>query len=223
MISGQRVTLWNPGRARSRTGAMISFMSPDPTLSPGPLDDAQLAALVARSLVDPHAFTGVVASVAPRAHRWMRVAHGPDGADDIVAEALLEAFRVRSSFDAGRGTVRSWFLGIVARVAHRHRRRSAVWMRTCERQARGATQAQRPAGDIGAVQDGWLAPELAESLRRLPHSQREVLLLFALADLGYTEIAAVLGIADGTVRSRLNRARTTLATELAPIAPEGLR
>jgi RNA polymerase sigma-70 factor (ECF subfamily) len=53
-----------------------------------------------------------------------------------------------------------------------------------------------------------------DALRRLPEHQREVLALHYLADLPVLEIAATLGIPEGTVKSRLTRARDALATEL---------
>ena len=50
-----------------------------------------------------------------------------------------------------------------------------------------------------------------EALRALPFQQRETVSLFYLGDLSVQEIAATLGVADGTVKSRLNRGRTALA------------
>jgi RNA polymerase sigma-70 factor (ECF subfamily) len=52
---------------------------------------------------------------------------------------------------------------------------------------------------------------VVEALRALPFQQREVIALFYLADLSVQEIAATLNVADGTVKSRLNRGRTALA------------
>jgi DNA-directed RNA polymerase specialized sigma24 family protein len=59
-----------------------------------------------------------------------------------------------------------------------------------------------------------LAPRLAAGLARLTRDQREVLLLSAWAGLTHEEIAAVLDIAPGTVRSRLSRARAALREHL---------
>jgi RNA polymerase sigma-70 factor (ECF subfamily) len=69
---------------------------------------------------------------------------------------------------------------------------------------------------------GDLEPRLAAALARLNRGQREVLLLHAWADLGNDEIAAALRIPQGTVRSRLSRARAFVRAELAqPNRPAG--
>jgi RNA polymerase sigma factor (sigma-70 family) len=59
-----------------------------------------------------------------------------------------------------------------------------------------------------------LAPRLAAALGELARDQRDVLLLHAWAELNHDEIAAALGIAPGTVRSRLSRARGLLREHL---------
>src|SRR5260370_40831485 len=59
-----------------------------------------------------------------------------------------------------------------------------------------------------------LAPRIAGALAALNREQREVLLLHAWADLSHEEIAAALGIAQGTARSRLSRARAALRAQL---------
>jgi len=59
-----------------------------------------------------------------------------------------------------------------------------------------------------------LEPALAEGLLRLSADEREVLLLFAWADLGYEQIAEALAVPVGTVKSRLNRARAALRAAL---------
>ena len=56
--------------------------------------------------------------------------------------------------------------------------------------------------------------DLARALATLAKGDREVLLLIAWADLSYAEVAAALGIPVGTVRSRLNRARTRIRASL---------
>ena len=57
-------------------------------------------------------------------------------------------------------------------------------------------------------------PRLADALRTLSPDERDVLLLFAWADLAYAEIAAVLELPVGTVRSRLHRARAHVRAAL---------
>jgi DNA-directed RNA polymerase specialized sigma24 family protein len=76
--------------------------------------------------------------------------------------------------------------------------------------------AERVDSRVGAE---GLRGELAGAIAALPRGQRDVLLLVALADLSYDEVAAALGISSGTVGSRLNRARTTLRKALGGTNP----
>jgi RNA polymerase sigma factor (sigma-70 family) len=63
------------------------------------------------------------------------------------------------------------------------------------------------------------AGRVAAALDRLPAEQRAVLSLFALRGLGHREIAAVLGVPEGTVWSRLHAARSRLAAEVGRSKP----
>ena len=64
------------------------------------------------------------------------------------------------------------------------------------------------------VTAAMLAPRIAGALAALNRDQRDVLLLHAWAGLSHEEIAAALGIAQGTARSRLSRARAALRAQL---------
>jgi RNA polymerase sigma factor (sigma-70 family) len=63
---------------------------------------------------------------------------------------------------------------------------------------------------------------LARILAKMPAGDRDVLLLFAWADMSYAEVAQALDIPVGTVRSRLNRARRQLRTLVENESPEHL-
>ena len=63
--------------------------------------------------------------------------------------------------------------------------------------------------DVPGISEDHVA--VIEALRALPFQQRETVSLFYLGDLSVQEIAATLGVADGTVKSRLSRGRTALA------------
>ena len=65
-----------------------------------------------------------------------------------------------------------------------------------------------------------MSGQLGKALARLTSGERDVLLLVALADLGYAEVAEALGISPGTVGSRLTRARKKLTPVLAPEATD---
>lgn len=148
-------------------------------------------------------------------HRYLSARVGPSDADDLLSETFLTAFTQRGHYDTGKGEVRAWLFGIATNlVSRRHRRRSA-WQRVL-----GRLSSERAVdGDDERVSErvdaGQGYPAMRRALAALPAGQREVLLLFAWADLDYAGIAQALGVPVGTVRSRLNRARTKVRAVLA--------
>jgi RNA polymerase sigma-70 factor, ECF subfamily len=145
----------------------------------------------------------------PRMRRYARVLTGdPARADDLVQDALARAWEKRRLWRAG-SDLRAWLFTIMHNV---HVNQLAL--------------VRREAGNVSLDaldEDGGWQPsvrggetqrlELAEVLRamaRLPAEQREVLLLAAVEELRYEEIAAVLAVPIGTVMSRLSRARERL-------------
>jgi RNA polymerase sigma factor (sigma-70 family) len=156
----------------------------------------------------------------PRLRRYARVLTG-DGnrADDLVQDTLARAWEKRGLWLAG-SDLRAWLFTIMHNV---HVNQFA-------RRRRELAESSLDADDGPAA--GWEVPvratqsdrvELTEVLmhiQRLPSEQREVLMLAAVEELRYDEIARIQGIPIGTVMSRLNRAREKLRRMLAdPPAP----
>ena len=73
------------------------------------------------------------------------------------------------------------------------------------------------------TEGGAVLRDLQQALAALPTDQREVLLLVSLEGLRYREVAAILGIPEGTVMSRLSRARQQLRVHLGEDRQQGLR
>ncbi len=156
----------------------------------------------------------------PRLRRYARVLTGDSNrADDLVQDTLARAWEKRGLWLAG-SDLRAWLFTIMHNV---HVNQFA-------RRRRELAESSLDADDGPAA--GWEVPvratqsdrvELAEVLmhiRRLPSEQREVLMLAAVEELRYDEIARIQGIPIGTVMSRLNRARDKLRRMLAdPPAP----
>ena len=142
--------------------------------------------------------------------RWL--ARAPGEADDVIQEAMLRAFR---AYDGRRGEdAKPWLLAIVRNCFY-----DAAGLRSREaaRRAPGdpedwtltaaAPEGEEPlAATIAAQQAGALGAALA----RLAPDFREVLVLREIEELSYREIAAVIGVPEGTVMSRLARARAAL-------------
>lgn len=126
-----------------------------------------------------------------------RLAPGLDP-EDVVQDALTRAWRRRSTFDAERGSPRSWLLAVVADQARKARVRSDRYRWLVSRHA---TEASRAEGrDL----------DLERSIARLAPRQREVIDFHYFVDLSVRETAEVLGIAEGTVKSTLSDARSRL-------------
>jgi RNA polymerase sigma factor (sigma-70 family) len=141
-------------------------------------------------------------------HRFIARRVGPDLADDLAADTFATAFRRRASYRPDRASLRSWLYGIAVNLLRNHWRAE---QRLLERDAELA----RASSAASAAAEGELGPRLAAALARLSRPQREVLLLHAWADLDHDEIATTLRIPEGTVRSRLSRARASLREQLA--------
>ena len=142
----------------------------------------------------------------------------PAIADEIAAQTFLEAYDRRASYDPLRGEPRAWLYGIAINLLRHHRRAEERRLRAYARAAHAHRRYEHDDANE-RVDARAAAPALAAALAALSESDREVLLLFAWAELSYAEIATAVGIPVGTVRSRLNRARRQVGArlELDPI------
>ena len=118
-------------------------------------------------------------------------------AEDAVGEAVLRAWQ---GYGALRDplAVRAWLLKITANCAREQYRKTGrlIPVDTLETAA--------PERDADAAQDLW------QAVNRLPRDQRAAVVLFYYEDLTLAQIAPILGVAQGTVKSRLSRARARL-------------
>jgi RNA polymerase sigma-70 factor (ECF subfamily) len=127
---------------------------------------------------------------------------GPDLARDLASETFTRAFAARGRYDAARGDPRAWLFGIAQNLLRRHHRDEERRLRAFARLDLAATERETADGRI------------ADALGALALDERDVLLLFAWADLSYEDIAAALEVPLGTVRSRLHRARAHVRAAL---------
>jgi RNA polymerase sigma factor (sigma-70 family) len=131
-------------------------------------------------------------------------------AEDIAAETFCVAFGQRDRFDPDRGSLRSWLFGIATNLIARHRRKEARHYRALARVGAEPTAGSHEDRVVTSVAAGRMQPKLMKALARLSPGERDVVLLVALGQLGYAEVAQALGISEGTVGSRLSRARKKL-------------
>jgi RNA polymerase sigma-70 factor (ECF subfamily) len=172
------------------------------------------AAIIEASRGDPERFAAIFDRYFGEIHRYLARRVGGEAADDLAAEVFLAAFSQRRRYDVARGCARPWLYGIATNLVGAHRRQEARYLRALarvERQPRWQGEEERAADRVSAAA---ARPALTAAIAALAPGDRDVLLLVALAELGYPEIAQALGIPEGTVASRLNRARRQLRASL---------
>jgi RNA polymerase sigma-70 factor, ECF subfamily len=152
-------------------------------------------------------------------HRLARLLtrNGAD-AEDLVQETYARAFRGAAAFSPGTN-LRAWLFRILRNAFLDGRRHEARLPLSPDGEADLAEQAESDAGWLRGDAElerlrGVVGEEIEAAVRALPEDARTVVLLDAegLAEL---EIAAVMGCAAGTVKSRLSRARAALRARLA--------
>jgi len=144
-----------------------------------------------------------------------------DEADDAAQEAWVAAWTRLDGFRQ-HASVRTWLLAIAWRKAlNRRRAVSRLWRRLTPASADddGVPAAERVGDSRGRSpeRDAIEKAErrhVAQAMRTLPTSHRDCLMLAAAGELTYAEIAALLGIAEGTVKWRVSEARKRLRERL---------
>jgi RNA polymerase sigma-70 factor (ECF subfamily) len=174
---------------------------------------------IARSLHQPEAFAEVFDRHFAFIHRYITRRAGRDRADDLAAQTFTVAFSHRGRYHDELGTARPWLLGIATNLLRASARGDQRVASIVERLGSEAATSRWGAAPGASGSDDRLPIALA----RLDSGQREALLLHALGDLSYLEIAEALAIPVGTVRSRISRACAALRAELEPLAVAGER
>ena len=135
-------------------------------------------------------------------------------AQDLTQEVFLRVFRTLKSFRAGEGSFTVWLNRLTRNLLIDHYRR------TKSDRATDSIEDQLPilegTAQMGARTDAVLAGReasevLQAALQRLSPDLRETVILRDIEELEYREIAQVLSVPEGTVKSRLNRGRSELA------------
>ena len=139
----------------------------------------------------------------------------PADAEDLVQDTLLRAYQAVDRFDGSHP--RAWLLTIMRNAEHnRHRRRRPELMRD-------------PDAELARLHGESRESDLTESIvlreqfdevvhaafRSLPEKHRRALQLVDIDGLTYAEVASLLGVPEGTVMSRVHRARKRIRHQLA--------
>jgi RNA polymerase sigma factor (sigma-70 family) len=178
------------------------------------------AAAVRESLVYEAAFASVFDRHFGAIHRYLHRRAGADLADELAGETFRVAFEHRATWSQSGPDARPWLLGIATNLLRRHRRTEERRLRAIARTGidRWAVSDENAIAERADARRSRAA--LAAAIAALAPDERDVLLLVALADLTYDEVAEALAVPAGTVASRLNRARRALAATLMVLGDE---
>ena len=157
------------------------------------------------------------------AYRMLGPGHRRD-LEDIAQEIFLKVFRVLDRFDPSRGVkFTTWVFTFVRNhcLDLMKKRRLPTTSLTSANDEEG----QRDPGDTGVVtplrqaESSEIGDKLAAALEQISPEQREVFVMREQQGLDYGEIANRVGVVEGTVKSRLHRARLALRGHLAELDP----
>lgn len=219
----------------SPAGPRIAFAGPNPPPRQNPASQAdpatdsfkfeeerESALLAAWRGGDRAALEELLLTVEPRLMSLcFRMCGRPQDARDLCQEALVKIIQGLPSF-SGRSRLSTWMIRIAMNVCLTDRRRSRLRiMPSLDAPARGSAaadgatladsrvQSKEPAASLGVERNEDLS-RLAQALVRIEPEQRALLILRDAQGLDYADIADVLEIPVGTVKSRLFRARAAL-------------
>lgn len=169
---------------------------------------------------DPSAFEQLVLQYqSPIYNLCLRITGNPEDAADMTQESFLKAWRSLDSFHF-ESAFSTWLYRLASNTC-------LDFLRSVKRRREFSLTIEDEDGDTQLLDlpDPALTPEasvlkseeqalLASAMQQLDFEQRRILTLRVINDLSYTEIAAVLQIKEGTVKSRLARARESLRKKL---------
>ncbi len=151
--------------------------------------------------------------------RWRR------DVEDLAQEVFLKVFRALDRFDPERAKFTTWVYTFVRNhcydVLKRRRLPTASLDEQPDDGPRRELPDRRELQPTHDAENAELGRVIGEALATLGEDQRMVFVLREYEDLDYREIAAITGVSEGTVKSRLFRAKETLRAQLAPYLKAG--
>jgi len=188
------------------------------------LEDVQVAAMLVRRCVagDAAAWEEIVRKYHRRIYNLCyRFAGTADDAQDLTQEVFIKMYRTLGSYDVERGAFVTWVTTMTRNLLVDHFRKTKQDRMTDSLDATTSDHEDAmPLSD--KIEDKALPPDAGvqsretreavhAALQKLSPDLREAVILRDLQDLDYREIAVVLKVPEGTVKSRINRGRVELA------------
>lgn len=163
---------------------------------------------------DPRAFGTLVDRYQTRLLNFVnRTIADRERAEDLVQEVFIRVFRHLHRFDRTR-KFSTWIYTIASNLAKNELRSRSRLPLVPERSLEFEDATARP---DHLFHRSYLADAVAQGVRQLSKSLRDVFVLRELEGMSYGEIAEVTGCSLGTVKSRLNRARSSFARLIKPL------
>jgi len=188
------------------------------------LEDAQVVNLLVRRCIsgDAVAWEEIVLRYNRRIYNiCYRFAGSPDDAQDLTQEVFIKMYRTLNSYDVERGAFMTWVTSITRNLLVDHFRKSKQDRMTdsldsapSEHEDAMPLSEQIPdktAPPDSRVHSRETRETIHRALQKLSPDLREAVILRDLQDMDYREIATVLKVPEGTVKSRINRGRAELA------------
>ncbi len=149
----------------------------------------------------------------------LKLARSRDDAEDLVGDTMLRAFDRWDQYNLGTN-IRAWLFTILYHVFVSRKRRIDAREVHAPDDAEGwsAFEAVGEVDPEGRFYDSFLDEEVTKAIDALPDEYRSAVVLSDLHDLRYSEIAEILGVPEGTVKSRLFRGRRLLQKKLVDYA-----
>lgn len=141
---------------------------------------------------------------------------GRDLAGDLTAETFRIAIERLDRYDSALGSPRSWLFGIATNLLRRHWRTEERRLRALSRQVHAHDESIDPLLRVNERVDAVAAiDQLMLAVADLPAEDRDLLVLVAWEGCSHREVADILQIPMGTVRSRLHRVRAVLREQFS--------
>ncbi len=138
----------------------------------------------------------------------------PSEAEDLTQEVFIKVFQTLTTYDATQGAFSTWLNRVARNHLVDHYRRTHKDRLTSSLEDETGGLEDKPSADeqpIARVESRERREIVQVALSRLSPDMREAVVLRDFQDLDYDEIAEVLGVPEGTVKSRINRGRLELA------------
>src|SRR5688500_7116693 len=149
----------------------------------------------------------------------LKLARARDEAEDLVSDTLLRAFERWEQYHLGTN-IRAWLFTILYHVFVSRRRRidAREVQPSEEHEGWSLFQAVGEVDPEGRFYDSFLDDEITRAIDALPDEYRAAVVLSDIHELRYAEIARILGVPEGMVKSRLFRGRRILQKKLVDYA-----